>query len=114
MQLHIKVQAGQKNNNMTNHDILIPIVATSLLLFLLTTFIIAFLSIYQRKRRQHTIEKKLLHTQFTQELLRTQIEIQEQTLKNISQEIHDNVGQVLSLAKLNLNTFPIVEDEKIL
>jgi two-component system, NarL family, sensor kinase len=38
-----------------------------------------------------------------QELLRTQLEIQEQTLKNISQEIHDNIGQVLSLAKLNLN-----------
>lgn len=40
-----------------------------------------------------------------QELLQTQIEIQEQTLKNVSQEIHDNIGQVLSLVKLNLNTF---------
>lgn len=40
---------------------------------------------------------------FQQELLRTQLEIQEQTFKTISQEIHDNIGQVLSLAKLNLN-----------
>jgi two-component system, NarL family, sensor kinase len=39
-----------------------------------------------------------------QELLRTQLEIQEQTFRNISQEIHDNIGQVLTLAKLNLNT----------
>lgn len=42
-----------------------------------------------------------------QALLQTQLEIQEQTLKTISQEIHDNVGQVLSLAKLNLNTLDI-------
>src|ERR1700743_1703483 len=98
---------------MTNQDILIPIVATSLLLFLLSTFIFAFLAVYQRKRRQYKVEKQLLQIQFTEELLHTQIEIQEQTLKTISQEIHDNVGQVLSLAKLNLNTFPATADENI-
>ena len=47
-----------------------------------------------------------MKTQFQQELLQTQLEIQEQTLQNISEEIHDNIGQVLSLVKLNLNTFP--------
>lgn len=47
--------------------------------------------------------------QFQQELLQTQIEIQQQTLKTISQEIHDNVGQVLSLAKLNLGTLKDTE-----
>jgi signal transduction histidine kinase len=39
-----------------------------------------------------------------QQILQTQLEIQEQTFKNISQEIHDNIGQVLSLVKLNINT----------
>jgi two-component system NarL family sensor kinase len=95
---------------MVNRDILIPIVATSLLFFVLATFIFAFLAVYQRKRKQHKVEKQLLQIRFTEELLHTQIEIQEQTLKTISQEIHDNVGQVLSLAKLNLNTFPTNTD----
>jgi hypothetical protein len=36
-------------------------------------------------------------------LLETEIEIQEQTFKYISMEIHDNITQVLSLAKLHLN-----------
>jgi signal transduction histidine kinase len=36
--------------------------------------------------------------------LRSQIEIQEQTFQNISREIHDNIGQKLTLAKLQLNT----------
>ncbi|SEM64350.1 Histidine kinase [Chitinophaga rupis] len=40
---------------------------------------------------------------FEKQLLQLQLEIQEQTLNNISQEIHDNVGQMLSLAKIQLN-----------
>lgn len=55
----------------------------------------------------------ILKYTYEQELLLTQIEIQEQTLKTISEEIHDNVGQVLSLAKLNLNTIDNAGDKKI-
>ena len=54
-----------------------------------------------------------MKSQFQQELLQTQLEIQEQTLKTISEEIHDNVGQVLSLAKLNLNTFENNSEQKL-
>ena len=53
-----------------------------------------------------------MKTQFEQALLQTQLEIQEQTLKTISEEIHDNVGQVLSLVKLNLNTVGHLPDER--
>jgi signal transduction histidine kinase len=42
--------------------------------------------------------------QFKLELHKTELEIQQQTMRNISLEIHDNVGQLLSLAKLNLMT----------
>ncbi|MEO5967077.1 MAG: ATP-binding protein [Ferruginibacter sp.] len=37
------------------------------------------------------------------ELLNSRMEIQEQTLDSVSREIHDNIGQKLTLAKLNLN-----------
>jgi two-component system NarL family sensor kinase len=45
--------------------------------------------------------------------MRSQIEIQEQTFQNISQEIHDNIGQVLSLAKLNLGTMDTNQPETL-
>ncbi|MFL5810636.1 MAG: sensor histidine kinase [Flavisolibacter sp.] len=64
---------------------------------------------YQKRRRQYMEEKK----QFHEELLRTQLEIKEQTLKNISQEIHDNIGQTLSLVKLNLNTMDLKKAEAL-
>jgi signal transduction histidine kinase len=67
-------------------------------------FIILFIFLYQKRYYRHLQEKEQLKAQFSQELLQTQLEIQEQTLKNIAQEIHDNIGQELSLAKLNLST----------
>lgn len=80
------------------------IIVGSLIVTLLGGFIITFLLIQQKKQQKNIQEKQTLHTQFQQTLLQTQLEIQEQTLKNISQEIHDNIGQVLSLAKLNIST----------
>lgn len=50
------------------------------------------------------ISSRRKQLQFQQELLKSKIEIQNQTFQNISQEIHDNIGQVLSLVKLNLHT----------
>src|SRR4029078_7777105 len=61
-------------------------------------------AIRYRKRKR---ENAQLQVKFQQELLKTQMEIQEQTFKTISQEIHDNIGQMLSLAKMNLSKFEI-------
>ena len=40
---------------------------------------------------------------FERTLLQTQLEIQESTFTQISEEIHDNIGQMLSLVRINLN-----------
>lgn len=85
----------------------------TILVILLVAGIIAFLFIFSNRNWKHQREKQLMKIQFEQELLQTQLEIQEQTLKTISEEIHDNVGQVLSLAKLNLNTIGIINDEQV-
>ncbi len=88
----------------------ILIIVASIVLLLLVFFIINFILLYQKRQQANFKEKITMKTQFEQELLQTQIEIQEQTLKTISQEIHDNIGQVLSLAKLNLNTVGSMND----
>lgn len=66
-----------------------------------------------QKQNNMLLHEQKMQSQFSQTLLQTQLEIQEQTLKNISQEIHDNIGQALSLAKLNLNTMPPTNDEAL-
>lgn len=83
--------------------VFITAIGTSLLLFLSVTLFIFYIS-YHKRKFKYSREKQKLQTDFQQEILRTQLEIQEQTFQNISQEIHDNIGQMLSLVKLNLNT----------
>ena len=85
----------------------------TILVIFLVAGIVAFLFLFSRRNWKHQTEKQLMKTQFQQALLQTQLEIQEQTLKTISEEIHDNVGQVLSLAKLNLNTFETNPEKKL-
>jgi len=77
------------------------------LALLLVGFIVTILFLYQR--RQHRQEKQLsrLKDQYEQELLRSQLEIQEATFKTIAQELHDNIGQVLSVVKLSLSILPL-------
>jgi signal transduction histidine kinase len=88
----------------SSEEFKIAIITTSILMFFLVAFILFLFLVFQMRKRkaQATLEK---------EILSAQNEIQEQTFKNVSQEIHDNVGQVLSLARLNLNTILNTSDQ---
>ena len=94
-------------------DISITIAYLTVGFLVFALFIILFIAIYRFRLNRHLKDKIQMKANFEQELLHTQIEIQEQTLKNISEEIHDNVGQILSLAKLHLNTFPAGTDATV-
>jgi two-component system, NarL family, sensor kinase len=94
-------------------DIRLIIITVAFIFTGLAAFIIFFLFLFNKRKNRLINDKLLMQTRFEQALLQTQIEIQEQTLKTISQEIHDNIGQVLSLAKLNLATLQLGEEEKL-
>lgn len=51
-----------------------------------------------------------MNIEFEQTLLKSKLEIQELTFNDISREIHDNIGQVLSLVRINLNTLKAPDD----
>lgn len=94
-------------------DILLIIVFGTIALTATSLLVIFIMMRLKKNRETHSKEIDSLTFTFEQELLQTQLEIQEQTLKTISEEIHDNVGQVLSLAKLNLNTFEVSPEKKL-
>ncbi len=89
------------------------IVLGTVIVVFFVAFVVLLSYLFTNRKNKLLQEKQLMKTQFDRELLQTQLEIQEQTLKTISEEIHDNVGQVLSLAKLNLNTFDINPEKKL-
>ena len=79
------------------------IFGTALLLFFVVFFIFAILQ-FQKKQLQNRLEKSHLQKMYEGEILKAQLEMQEQTFRTISQEIHDNIGQILSLTRLNIST----------
>jgi signal transduction histidine kinase len=85
-----------------NQQVIVTIIATIVLLLFVGTILLLLAVYYANTKRRLTKEKELLKANFDQTILRAQLEIQEQTLFNLSQEIHDNIGQVLSFVKLNL------------
>ena len=92
-------------------ELLFPVIIGSLLFTLLAVFFIAFFLQYQKKRQQHQLEKEKLASDFAETLLQAQLEIQEQTLQNVSYELHDNLGQIASLIKIQLNTISLSKPE---
>jgi signal transduction histidine kinase len=79
-------------------------IVVTIVILLLVGFIISILFLYLRKQHRFSKDVETMRLNYDRELFKAQLEIQEQTFQYISQEIHDNVGQFLSLAKLNLNT----------
>ncbi|WP_276372926.1 ATP-binding protein [Chryseolinea sp. H1M3-3] len=88
----------------------VVIVATSVIVMISLGLIILFL-IFQNKRYHHLKDTQTLKDKFTQTLLESQLEIKEQTLQHIAYELHDNLGQVASLIKINLNTLKLQDQE---
>ncbi|MGV3538661.1 MAG: sensor histidine kinase [Rufibacter sp.] len=84
-------------------EVVTGIVAGTVILLLLVFFLVSFLFIYQKKQHQHLKEKQQLKVAHERALRESQLEIQEETLKYVGRELHDNVGQILSLVKLHLH-----------
>ena len=84
-------------------EVFIVIIAAIILFLTLIGIVVFILLYYQKKKFQHRHQIGEMEKKFQGELLKTTLEIQEQTFNSISQEIHDNVGQTLSLAKVQLN-----------
>lgn len=88
-------------------EIVTIVLVGSIITLLVVAFLVSFVYFYQRRHFAFLQEKEQIRSQFQEELLKTRLEIQEETFKKISEEIHDNIGQTLSFIKLNLNTMKL-------
>jgi len=98
----------------TEQSIIIFVLTSLLLILTLVGFIATIIYRYQQKQNAYFKDVETLKASHENALLQAQLEMQEQTFQNISREIHDNIGQKLTLAKLQLNTLNYSEKEKTL
>jgi signal transduction histidine kinase len=74
---------------------------------LVTAFAVAVvISLVIQKQRQvkNRLERQRLEFNYSQTILHTKIEVQETTLKMLSQELHDNINQVLSACFMQITS----------
>ena len=81
-------------------DIILTIILFNIFFVLFIVGIIVFIKQYKLKKKEHQTMLHHQQEQHQQEILSTQIEIQRQTMQHIGREIHDNIGQKLTLASL--------------
>lgn len=83
-------------------EIYTQLLANILIISLLVGFIAFLTLLYQKRKIQQKKELELVKALAEKDLLKTKLEIQEEIERNISMEMHDNVGQTLLLANVNM------------
>mgnify|MGYP001822107870 CR=1 FL=1 len=89
------------------------IIYVIIFLFLFSFLFILFFSTFQKRKNQLLLDKVSQQKEFDEELIKTQQEIQEETLKRFGRELHDNVGQMLVLATMQMNAVAKVAQDDI-
>ncbi|SHL68771.1 Signal transduction histidine kinase [Chitinophaga jiangningensis] len=75
-------------------------------------FLIFYISLYNKRKKKYIEEKEELKKAFEHELLKSQMEVREQTLKTIALDLHDNIGQLLGLTIMTLSAVNVEDKEK--
>ncbi len=83
-------------------DIVNVVILGTLGMLLLATSIVAFVFIYQKKLIERDLKIQKMQAEYQKDLLKATIEAQEKERKRISQDLHDDIGAMLSTIKLSL------------
>lgn len=89
---------------MDENEIQSVLIISSVVLFSVVSTMISLFLLFRRRKNELLLEKQHAKQRFEQEISKAQIEIREETFRNISWELHDNIGQLLTLAKIQLQT----------
>ncbi len=104
---------------MGEKETIILIIASLIAILLLCIAFIVILLIHRNRKLLYAKETHELYETHQQELLTSQLEIQQQTMQHIGREIHDNVGQKLTLASLYTqqleftNQYPVINEQLV-
>lgn len=86
-------------------EVILIMVSAVFIIIVLITLILFSLFISQKRKFRHQEQMRNLQTQFDNEILKVQMEIQTDTFQTVSRELHDNVSNTIALAILRLHLY---------
>jgi signal transduction histidine kinase len=89
---------GKNMNGLDNVELIV--IGITLVFLIGAAFLLFYVNLYNERKKKHIEEKKKMQQQFTNQLLQSQVETQEETLSALGKELHDNIGQLLNSTKL--------------
>ena len=107
------VQTGERlASTASERYLLIYMIA---ILVIVTTLVIVFFVVFLKRKNKLLLDRIKQQQAFDAEIVQAQTETQEQTLKNIGWELHDNVGQLLAFANMQLSILKmqVTDDIKV-
>lgn len=81
-------------------ELLIILILFNTFFVLFVVGAIVYIKQYQQRKKEHLKEIEIKNEVHKRELLATQVEIQQATMQQIGRELHDNIGQKLTLVSL--------------
>ncbi|MDP1842060.1 MAG: ATP-binding protein [Sediminibacterium sp.] len=95
-----------------NQYIITGIVIGAVVFLFLAGLVVYFVIAYQNRQNLNEKEKENMQFAFEQEILKTEMEVKEQTLQTIATDLHDNIGQLLSLTHATLSSINLQDQPK--
>lgn len=79
------------------------IIYATVIMLVFIIIIVLFILFYRNRRRYFLREQEHITQSLQRELLKAKIEVQEQTLQHFCRELHDDIGQKLSVVRIYIN-----------
>ncbi|MEO8535714.1 MAG: ATP-binding protein [Flavobacterium sp.] len=90
---------------MERKEIQLLVISLGIVFFTLLITLLVIFFYFLKKKNNYLVEKMESEMYFQSELVKTRIEIKDQTLSEISKELHDNIGQIVSVGIMQLNMY---------
>lgn len=90
-----------------DNEIILAIVSTTLFILLLIAVILIVFFIFGRQRQEQHVKLAQAKTDFEKELRQVETEVSEQVMGRFAHELHDNIGQLLTATRIQ------VENQKL-
>ncbi|MDR2237233.1 MAG: histidine kinase [Chryseobacterium sp.] len=81
-------------------ELIITIIIFNIFFVLFVAAVMVYIRKYKQRKREYMNEIEVKNEIHKRELLATQLEIQQATMQQIGRELHDNIGQKLTLVSL--------------
>lgn len=92
---------------MFTNDIALTVIVTTLLILLLIAGVVITIFLANRRHVAQQVKMAQMELNYEKELRTVEHEVQEQVLTNVARELHDNIGQLLTLMRIQ------IENEKL-